>query len=43
MPYRRKGKRVQVKRNGKWVTLKTHVSVEKAKRHERALRANVKH
>lgn len=43
MPYRRRGKIVQVKRSGRWVTLKVHKSIAAAIKHLRALHANVKH
>ena len=43
MPYKQTGVRVYVKRHGKWVLLKAHSSVAKAKRHVKALRANVRH
>ena len=43
MPYKRVGKTVFVKKGGKWKTLKTHPTAEKAEAHRRALEANVKH
>lgn len=42
MPYRLKGKTVQIKRGGRWVKLKTHPTVRAALRHLRALRINVR-
>ena len=44
MPYKlsEDGKSVMVKRGGKWVLLKAHVSKAKALAHLRALKANVK-
>ncbi len=43
MPYRRVDTQVQVKKSGRWVTLKTHSTVKKAKAHLAALHANVEH
>jgi hypothetical protein len=43
MPYKASGKRVMVKRGGKWVTLKTHKTEGQAKAHAAALNANVSH
>lgn len=42
MPYRVRGKTVQVRKAGRWRALKTHGSAAKAKRHARALNANVR-
>jgi len=42
MPYKVLGKTVYVLKGGKWKALKTHESADKAKRHMRALYANVK-
>jgi hypothetical protein len=44
MPYRinpKNSKEVQVKKDDKWQTLKTHLSEDQAKRHYRALVLNV--
>lgn len=43
MPYRRKGRTVEVKKAGRWQKLKAHPSVSAAKSHIRALRTNVKY
>ncbi len=43
MPYRARGRVVQVLRNGRWVTLKVHPTPEKARRHAAALNINVRH
>lgn len=43
MPYKASGTRVLVKRGNRWVVLKVHPTAEKAKRHARALNANVHH
>lgn len=43
MPYRLKGRKVQVKKSGKWKTLKQHKTKEKAQKHLAALKANTKH
>jgi hypothetical protein len=43
MPYRLRGKRIEVKRPQGWRTLKTHRTLQAAKRHLKALKANVKH
>jgi len=43
MPYRLNGKTVQVKRASGWRKLTTHKTVQAAKRHLKALKANVKH
>jgi len=43
MPYRLSGKTVQVKRASGWKKLTTHKTVQAAKRHLKALRANVKY
>jgi len=43
MPYRARGNVVQVKRGDRWVVLKRHTSAAAAKRHARALSANVRH
>jgi hypothetical protein len=43
MPYRLKGKAVQVQRkSGVWHTLKSHKTMNMAKKHLKALRINVK-
>lgn len=42
MPYRRKGRKVQVKKRGRWRTLYTHKTAAKAERQRRAIYANVK-
>ena len=41
MPYRRRGKEIQVKKAGKWQMVKRHKSVFAAKRHLAALKINV--
>jgi len=41
MPYRRQGKKVQIKKLGRWETLKRHESVQRAEEHLAALRINV--
>lgn len=41
MPYRRRGKQVQVKKGGAWRTLKTHRTVAQAQAHLAALNINV--
>jgi hypothetical protein len=43
MPYRSKGRRVYVKRGGKWVLLKVHRSEAEARAHAAALNINVRH
>jgi hypothetical protein len=43
MPYRIMGKTVQVKRLRGWGDLKVHPTVDKARRHLVALKANVGH
>lgn len=43
MPYKSSGKRVLVKRKGKWVPHKTHPSEAAARKHASALNANVRH
>jgi len=43
MPYKRKGRKVYVKRGGRWVLLKTMESVRKAEKYLQALRINVRH
>ena len=43
MPYKTSGTKVLVKRGGKWRVLKTHKTEAEAKRHCKALNANVKH
>ena len=43
MPYRAVDNKVMVKRGNRWVVLKVHPTAEKAKRHARALNANVHH
>ena len=43
MPYRRVDTKVQVKKSGRWETLKTHPTVKKAEAHLIALRINVQH
>jgi hypothetical protein len=43
VPYRLSGKTVQVKRASGWKKLTIHKTVQAAKRHLKALRANVKH
>lgn len=42
MPYRARGKKVYVKKGGKWVVLKVHSTPEKAKAHATALNINVR-
>jgi len=42
MPYKVSGKTVYKKENNKWVILKRHESKEKALKHFKALKANVK-
>lgn len=41
MPYKRQGRHIYVKKGGEWKHLKTHPSVEKAKKHLTALKINV--
>lgn len=47
MPYRRSGTKVQVKKGGKWHTLKDYAgqknAVEKAEKYRKALEVNVHH
>lgn len=43
MPYKATGKTVLIKRGGRWVVLKRHQSEAAARRHARALNANVRH
>ena len=43
MPYRVKGKTVEVSRPKGWVTLKVHSTPAHAKKHLTALNMNVKH
>ena len=43
MPYRRVDTKVQVKKTGRWETLKTHPTVKAAEKHLMALKINVKH
>jgi hypothetical protein len=43
MPYKVEGRSVYVFKNGHWQLLKRHASKEAARRHWRALEANVKH
>jgi|TARA_R110000751_G_scaffold99969_1_gene193558 hypothetical protein len=43
MPYRVKGKTVEVSRPKGWVTLKVHSTPAHAKKHLAALNMNVKH
>ena len=43
MPYKRVGKKVMVKKLGRWQALKTHPSEEKAQKHLIALKINVEH
>jgi len=43
VPYRLRGKTVEVKRPGGWKKLKAHPTVKAAMQHLHALRANVKH
>ena len=43
MPYRVKGKTVEVSRPKGWVTLKVHSTPAHAKKHLAALNINVKH
>jgi hypothetical protein len=43
VPYRIRGKVVEVSRPGGWVTLKAHRSEEMAKKHIAALKSNVRH
>ena len=43
MPYRVKGKTVEVSRPKGWTTLKTHSTEAHAKKHLAALNMNVKH
>jgi len=43
MPYRVKGKTVEVSRPKGWTTLKAHSTEGKAKKHLTALNMNVKH
>lgn len=43
MPYRMKGNSVQVKKGGKWRTLKSYRTRKKALAYFRALQANVRH
>lgn len=43
MPYKRVGKKVFVQKGGKWVLLKEHPTVSKAKKHLTALNINVRH
>jgi len=43
MPYKRSGKTVYVKRGGRWVVLKSHPTVNKARKHLAALNINVRH
>ncbi len=44
MPYRLKGKCVQVQRKkGNWANLKCHETLNMARKHLRALKANVKY
>jgi len=42
LPFRARGKIVYIKRGDKWVVLKVHPTAEKAKRHAKALNANVR-
>ena len=41
MPYRRVNRKVLVKRNGRWETLKVHATKAEAEAHLKALYANV--
>tara|TARA_Y100000310_G_scaffold238628_1_gene242088 strand:+ start:848 stop:985 length:138 start_codon:yes stop_codon:yes gene_type:complete len=43
MPYKRRGRTVWVKKDGKWQIFKAHASAEKAEAYRKALEANVKH
>jgi len=43
MPYRIRGKTVEVKRSWGWGDLKTHPTAEKARKHLTALKRNVGH
>jgi len=43
MPYRIRGKTVEVSRPKGWTPLKTHRSKEMAQKHLAALKSNVKH
>ena len=43
MPYKATGRRVLVKRGGRWVLLKKHPTAAQAKAHAGALNANVRH
>jgi hypothetical protein len=43
MPYRVRGNTVEVSRAKGWVELKTHRNPELARKHFRALKANVRH
>lgn len=43
MPYKASGKTVLVKKGRRWVIFKRHDSEAAARRHARALNANVKH
>lgn len=43
MPYNASGRRVMVKRGGRWVVLKRYPTAAKAKRHAKALNANIRH
>ena len=42
MPYKREGKTVYVKKDGKWKKLADHTKVQKAQGHLTALRINTK-
>jgi hypothetical protein len=43
MPYRLRGKVIEVKRTSGWVPFKAHRSKELAQKHLRALNQNVRH